>query len=194
MSSIVATLTATPGAENKLEQILRDLVAATAKESGAVVYDIVRDDERPGVFVACERYRDANARSAHLASPHLARALELAGPYLAAEPSVRFMTPVATIRHELREHEGRQVQTSVLPLGPVNLVYAQTAKGVLACGAIDPAALERFGVAAARVKPTGASVSNFDDLLAGTVREANAPARALGLREGMSGGEALRCL
>lgn len=86
---------------------------------------------------------------------------------------------------------GREVEAVVLPIGPVNLVYARTDKGLLTCGAIDPMALEKFGIAAARVKPSGSSVASFDDLLAGVVREANPAALALGVSVGMSGRDAL---
>ncbi|PTY08927.1 DUF1805 domain-containing protein [Opitutaceae bacterium EW11] len=98
------------------------------------------------------------------------------------------------MRHESRTENGKPVHVAVLPIGPVNLVYAQTPNGLLACGALDPAALERFGIAAARVKPAGASVANYQDLLAGSVREANAPAQARGIRVGMTGEEALKRL
>ena len=55
----------------------------------------------------------------------------------------------------------------------------------------DPAALERFGIPAARVRPTtGNSISSLEDLLAGEVREANAPAQALGIVVGMRGRDA----
>lgn len=87
--------------------------------------------------------------------------------------------------------EGRDVETVVLPIGSVNLVYARAAKGLLTCGAIDPMALDKFGIAAARVKPSGSSVANIDDLLGGSVREANAVAQALGVTVGMPGREAL---
>lgn len=87
--------------------------------------------------------------------------------------------------------DGREVEAVVLPIGPVNLVYARTAKGLVTCGAIDPLALDKFGIAAARVRPTGASVANLDDLLAGVVREANPVALALGVTVGMSGRDAL---
>jgi uncharacterized protein YunC (DUF1805 family) len=86
---------------------------------------------------------------------------------------------------------GREVEAVVLPIGPVNLVYARTEKGLVTCGAIDPMALDKFGIAAARVKPSGSSVANIDDLLAGIVREANLAAQALGVTVGMSGRDAL---
>lgn len=87
--------------------------------------------------------------------------------------------------------DGREVEAVVLPIGSVNLVYARTAKGLVTCGAIDPMALDKFGIAAARVRPSGASVANLDDLLAGVVREANLTAQKLGVVVGMTGRDAL---
>jgi len=83
----------------------------------------------------------------------------------------------------------------VIPAGPVNLVGVVAARGLVGCGAIDVAALERFGYPAARVRPTqGPSVATIDDLMAGEVKEANTGASALGVRVGMSGREALDLL
>ena len=87
--------------------------------------------------------------------------------------------------------DGHKVEAVVLPIGPVNLVYLRAAKGLVTCGAIDPMALDKFGIASARVKPSGSSVANVDDLLAGTVREANVTAQGLGITVGMSGRDAV---
>jgi uncharacterized protein YunC (DUF1805 family) len=90
------------------------------------------------------------------------------------------------------EIDGIPAQVAVLPIGPVSLVYAKTAKGILACGAIDPAALQKFGLPAARVKPVGSpSITSLADLLAGEVREANDAAQALGVTVGMKGREVI---
>jgi uncharacterized protein YunC (DUF1805 family) len=96
------------------------------------------------------------------------------------------------IKNEVRAIDGRQVQVVVAPIGSVSLVYARTEKGLLTCGAIDPAALTKFGIPAARVRPGASpSIASFEDLLGGIVREANEPARALGIVEGLKGADAL---
>ncbi|MBN1167289.1 MAG: YunC family protein [Methanospirillaceae archaeon] len=83
----------------------------------------------------------------------------------------------------------------VIPIGPVNLVFATGEKGLLGCGAIDVAALANFSYPAARVRPgTGSSIGSLDDLLSGVVKEANGPAEKLGLSVGMTGREALSFL
>jgi uncharacterized protein YunC (DUF1805 family) len=83
----------------------------------------------------------------------------------------------------------------VLPLGPVNLVWVVAGNGLLGCGAIDVAALGKFGYPAARVRPAvGDSIVTLDDLLSGVVKEANSAAEGLGVRAGMKGKEALDLL
>jgi uncharacterized protein YunC (DUF1805 family) len=86
-------------------------------------------------------------------------------------------------------------QGYVIPLGPANLVFALAKHGMLACGAIDVAVLDKFSYAAARVRrPDGKPVATLDDLLGAEVREANQAATALGVSVGMGGREALEKL
>ena len=83
----------------------------------------------------------------------------------------------------------------VIPLGPVNLVWVITGNGLVGCGAVDVAALGKFGYPAARVRPVhGTMIATLDDLLSGVIREANPPAEQHGVRIGMSGKEALDLL
>ena len=195
MKNIIATFHAKPGQGEALETILREQVRLTAREPGAMVYELWRDETQPEAYAVVERYRDAAAKAAHLATPYLAETLRRVGPLLVGDPKLQHLETKACIRHEQAQVEGRSAEVVVLPLGPVNLVYARTERGLLACGAIDPAALEKFGIAAARVKPTaGASIGGLDELLAGEVREANQPAQALGIRPGMIGRAAFALL
>ena len=83
----------------------------------------------------------------------------------------------------------------VIPLGPVSLVGVIAAGGLVGCGAIDVAALEKFGYPAARVRPSrGSSVSNIAELLEGVVKEANEGAKRRGVAVGMTGKDALDLL
>jgi uncharacterized protein YunC (DUF1805 family) len=86
----------------------------------------------------------------------------------------------------------KMAQGYVIPIGPVNLVFAVTDGGMVGCGAFDVMVLDKFNLAAARVRSaTGSSVSTLADLLAGIVREANAGAEKLGIKVGMTGKDAL---
>jgi quinol monooxygenase YgiN/uncharacterized protein YunC (DUF1805 family) len=195
MKNIIATLRARPGKGPALENELRSLVRATAKEPGAMVYDLLRDEAQADTVIVYERYRDAAAKADHLAGEALKNTLEKASALLAEPPVLQHLSTSECIRHSQIERDGQTFELVELPIGPVSLVYARTAKGLLACGAIDPMALEKFGVAAARVRPTrGNSIGSLEDLLEGEVREANALAQALGIKAGMGGREALKRL
>jgi Uncharacterized conserved protein len=83
----------------------------------------------------------------------------------------------------------------VIPAGPVHLVMVIAEHGMVGCEAFDVAALNNFGYPAARVKPSrGTSIASLDDLLAGEIKESNQAAMKLGVKEGMSGKEALDLL
>lgn len=88
----------------------------------------------------------------------------------------------------------KEIEGFVIPIGKVNLVFARTEKGLVGCGAFDIMALEKFGYAAAKVRPKGESVSNLDDLMAGEITAANQSAEKLGIKEGITGKEALELL
>lgn len=92
----------------------------------------------------------------------------------------------------LKGGKGRGI---VIPAGPVNLVAVIADQGMVGCGAFDIDALQNFGYPAAKVRPAnGPSIQTIDDLLAGTIRNVNPAAAALGVREGQTGREALDLL
>lgn len=96
---------------------------------------------------------------------------------------------------EHTQHDGVRLDVHIIPLGPADLVFARAARGLLGCGAIHVAALQKFALPAARVRPTGSpSVRNLQDLLSGEVIEVNPAAAELGVSLGMTGRDALRRL
>ena len=68
---------------------------------------------------------------------------------------------------------------------PLLIIVAE--RGFVMCGFLNVEAAERLGVAAAMVS----GVKTFEDVLEAEVRAATSRARALGVREGMRGREAL---
>jgi uncharacterized protein YunC (DUF1805 family) len=89
----------------------------------------------------------------------------------------------------------KQADGYVIPLGQINLVFVTTDKSMVGCGAFDVAALNNFGYPAAKMKSlSGKPIATIDDLLQGTVKEANAEAVKLGISVGMSGREVLDLL
>lgn len=97
--------------------------------------------------------------------------------------------------HSKIELNNKQADGYVIPIGPLNLVFVVTGKGMVGCGAFDVVALNSFGYPAAKARSkTGAPISTIEDLLEGTVKEANAGASKLGISVGMSINEALERL
>ena len=83
----------------------------------------------------------------------------------------------------------------VIPLGPANLVAIRTDVGMVGCGAFDVAALDSFSYPAAKVRPAlGPSIVDTNDILDGIVKEANRAAMSRGIKNGMTGREALELL
>jgi len=68
---------------------------------------------------------------------------------------------------------------------PLLIIVAE--KGFVMCGFLNVDAAERLGVAAVMVS----GVRTFEDVLEAEVRAATSKAKALGVREGMRGREAL---
>jgi len=83
----------------------------------------------------------------------------------------------------------------VIPLGHVNLVGIKTDTGLVGCGAFDVAALDSFSYPAAKVRPAiGPSIATVNDILTGIVKEANRSAMGRGIKNGMTGRQALELL
>jgi len=83
----------------------------------------------------------------------------------------------------------------VIPLGPANLVAVITDIGLVGCGAFDVSALDSFSYPAAKVRPAhGPSIATTDDILTGIVKEANRNAMSRGIKNGMTGKQALELL
>jgi uncharacterized protein YunC (DUF1805 family) len=99
-----------------------------------------------------------------------------------------------SIETKIRLKHG-EAEGYVVELGPVNLVFAKAAAGMVACGAVDVQVLEKFHYPAARAGSlTGGPIATIDDLLKAVVKEANASAVKTGVLAGMTGFEALEIL
>jgi len=74
--------------------------------------------------------------------------------------------------------------------GSAPLLVVVADRGFVMCGFLNVEAAERLGVAAAVVS----GVKSFEDVLNGEVKAVTSRAEALGVRVGMSGEEALKCM
>jgi uncharacterized protein YunC (DUF1805 family) len=89
----------------------------------------------------------------------------------------------------------KTAQGYVIPFGPVNLVTVLTDVGMVGCGMFDVSALDSFSFPAAKVRPAaGPSIVDIDDVLKGIIREANRSAMGRGIKNGMTGRQALELL
>jgi len=90
---------------------------------------------------------------------------------------------------------GKKAEGFIIPLGPVNLVFAKTDAGMIACGAFDVMALDKYGYPAVKMRSVGGKpIGDVDGLLSGLVREANASAQKRGIAVDMSGKQAIELL
>ncbi len=97
--------------------------------------------------------------------------------------------------HEIIQLSRKTADGYVISLGYLKLVCAVTDRGMIGCGAYDVEALDRHGYPAAKVRSrTGGIIASIDDLLKGEVFQVNAAALKLGVREGISGREALEMM
>ncbi|MCD2194695.1 antibiotic biosynthesis monooxygenase [Actinomycetospora endophytica] len=92
---VVAVITAKPGSEEIVQGALRDLVGATRQEEGCLSYELNRSAADGAVFVTVEQWREQADLDAHLQTPHLQKALEVAGEHLAVPPAIHPLMPVA---------------------------------------------------------------------------------------------------
>ncbi len=90
--------------------------------------------------------------------------------------------------------DGKTAEGFVIPIGKVNLVFVKTDKGLIGCGAFDVNGLEKFAYPAAKVKPSGNSVADINDLLNGTIAAVNPSGEKIGIKVGMSGRDAAKLI
>ena len=81
----IARLKAKPGAEARLEEVLKSLIEPTRAESGCIDYTMHRDLEEPGAYYFYDNWRSQEDLDAHFETPHIKRVMEIA-PDVLAEP------------------------------------------------------------------------------------------------------------
>ncbi len=69
--SAVVTVTAKPGMEKTLEELLRSLVAPSLAEDGCMLYELSRDVHNRRTFVLTETWENRQTFEAHGISPHM---------------------------------------------------------------------------------------------------------------------------
>ena len=69
--TVIAKLKAKSGAEEKLFEACRDLVAPSLADEGCINYDLYRSTEDPGTFMFYENWASRPLWERHMESPHL---------------------------------------------------------------------------------------------------------------------------
>lgn len=85
--SLIPTFVAKPGSIQDLENALNDLQAASRRDPGCVVYDVLGDLADPARFFLYEQWEDDESLADHNRQSHVTDFLAVADPLL-AEPMV----------------------------------------------------------------------------------------------------------
>ncbi len=93
MTVVFALLHARPDHDADVEAALRDLLARTEREPGALGYAVHRTGD--GAFLVHERYVDQAACDAHFATDYVRDVLARTQDWLTAPPRVEFATELA---------------------------------------------------------------------------------------------------
>jgi quinol monooxygenase YgiN len=86
--TVVAEITAKPGKEDELRQMLLGLIEPTRKEEGCVQYDLHVSTDHPGQFVFYENWTSRDVLDRHLASEHLKAFIAVMDDLLAEPPRI----------------------------------------------------------------------------------------------------------
>lgn len=96
------------------------------------------------------------------------------------------MISIKTINLDGDSAMGLRVELPESP--PLLLIIAK--KGFIMCGFLNLEAAEKLGVSAAMVS----GVKTFEDVLEAQIKAATTKAKGFGVKEGMKGTDALKCL
>ncbi len=88
MHYVLARITAQPEAADLVREAFAELVKHTRLEAGCKSYDVYWQQQAPHVFQTVEVWENVAAAELHMATPHVARTLAVAGPVLAKEPEI----------------------------------------------------------------------------------------------------------
>jgi quinol monooxygenase YgiN len=82
MLLLTAFIEVAPADRDRIRAALPDVIACTRAEDGCEEYACYEDTQQRGRYVFIERWRDKTALDLHLATPHMAAWMKVAGPKL----------------------------------------------------------------------------------------------------------------
>lgn len=86
---VVARFTAIPEKVDEVRAILIALIEPTCQENGCIKYELLQNSAEPTDFTFVEEWTSKAALDAHLASTHIAIALDKLEGLIATEPDIR---------------------------------------------------------------------------------------------------------
>jgi len=93
--TVIARLTAKPDQAEALGENLRQLIAPTLRESGALGYTLHRDNDDPAVWILYETWASRADLDAHFQQPYMQALFVRAPELLAKEVDMTFATVVS---------------------------------------------------------------------------------------------------
>jgi len=93
---VVAVVTAKSGSEAIVEAALRELAGASKNDHGCISYDLFASESAPGAFVTIEEWESQADLDAHMASPHIAEMITVAGDHLDGFPAIHTLRSLAS--------------------------------------------------------------------------------------------------
>lgn len=93
--TVVATLKAKEGKEQKVEQELLNMVNETRKETGCLNYDLHKSVDCPRTFIFYENWVSKQCLELHFQTPHLVRLRELQSELLDCAPDIKLLKMVS---------------------------------------------------------------------------------------------------
>jgi len=85
---VVAKLKALAGKEEEMKNALLDMIPKVKDEAGTLVYTLHQDAGNPAVFLFYEKYKDADALTAHSSTPHFKALFKTLKPLLDGGPEI----------------------------------------------------------------------------------------------------------
>lgn len=93
--TVVAEISAKPGREEELKQLLLSVIQPTRAEEACIQYDLHVNTDNPANFVFYENWKDAAALQKHLASDHMREFFAKTSELFAVPPRVMTYTRIA---------------------------------------------------------------------------------------------------
>jgi quinol monooxygenase YgiN len=91
---VVAVITAKSGSESIIEGALRTLASHSRNDHGCISYELFASETTPGTFVTIEKWESQEDIDAHMASPHMAEVITVAGDHFEGFPAIHNLRPI----------------------------------------------------------------------------------------------------